>query len=89
MTQGWNGDTKLPDNTASASYLAEVTAGEVPAVGEAQTISFDGAEVFNCATAAEATVTVDVATMQAACADLELEYEWLNCWEIIARDDEP
>lgn len=89
VTQGWNGDTKIPDDVAAAAYLTVVNAGEVPAEGTASTVAFDGAgESFDCTTTGTP-IEVDLAALRTACANLELGYEWVNCWEIIARDDQP
>lgn len=79
FSQGWNGDTTLPE---SNSFLTDLTC-TAPDVGSAPSIAFSGDEVFDCSTSNATTLTVNGSAVEAACSDLNLGWEWVNCWDTI------
>lgn len=81
VVQGWNGDTTEEDADAAADYITAVEDQTPAAIGEVA-IAFEGDEVYDCADEVEATVSVDTDALDAACSNLDLGYEWINCWEI-------
>lgn len=78
---GWDADTTLPDPLSE--FMDDVDAAQVPAVGGDVTITFTGDAAFDCNKAADVTVTVSGSNGDAACEDLSLGWDWVNCWDII------
>jgi len=88
-SQGWNGDTTLVDATAAGTFLTNVQAVTPPAAASSVSVSFDASETYNCSGTADTTATIDEAALMASsCSELELESSWVNCWDIIAQDDQ-
>ena len=82
FSQGWNGDTTLPE---SNSFLTSLNC-TVPDAGTASTVTFSGEEVYDCDTSSATTLTVNGTEIEAACSDLSLGWEWVNCWDTIESE---
>ncbi|MFH1652919.1 MAG: hypothetical protein ABIE74_02585 [Pseudomonadota bacterium] len=82
-SEGWNGDTRLPDPTVS--YLTNVQGQDLVTPGTAPTIVFDTAQTWDCSGTAEGTVSGDSTTLDTACAQYGTMGgdNWINCWEVI------
>lgn len=83
FSQGWNGDTTLAESNA---FLTGLTC-TAPDVGTEPTIAFTGDEVFDCGISGATTLTVNGTDIMAACEDLSLGWEWVNCWDTIESDN--
>lgn len=86
FTEGWNGDTTAQDS--ESDFIATAQEGTIPDAGSEPSISFSGDEVFDCDTTGAISLTVDMDSLNAACSDLELGWEWVNCWDITGGDDQ-
>lgn len=80
--QGWNGDTTAAGSNA---FLTSLNCTP-PTVGDAPTIAFTGDEVFDCSSTGATSMAVDETGIEAACSDLQLGWEWINCWDDIESE---
>lgn len=79
-TQGWDGDT-TEENEAS-DFLDDLENADLPDFPTQPTITFSDDADYDC-TGDAIELTVDVAAVMTACEDLELGWEWVNCYDIV------
>lgn len=82
FSQGWNGDTTLPESNAILTALS-CTA---PEVSTETAIAFSGDEIFDCDISSATTLSVNETEIDSACSDLTLGWDWVNCWDTIESD---
>jgi hypothetical protein len=87
--EGWNGDTTLVDPDAAAHFIASVSGATLVVPGSGVDVSFGNGETFDCATPAEATVTVNMESLDERCAHLQLDHEWVSCHQIVEDSAPP
>jgi hypothetical protein len=90
-SDSWDGDTKKDlASWTSGTYYSSVNAGAYPTTDptiEVAAIAFTAAETWDCATASEGTMTVDMAGLDPICSVLGLRHDdgtdsWIDCWGI-------
>lgn len=79
-TEGWDGDTTASD--PESLFVADLEESLIPDFGDEPTIAFTGDAAFDC-TGETTSVTIDQAELDVVCSDLELGYEWVNCYDTI------
>ncbi len=80
-TEGWNGDTRVVDSTAAASYITAVSSATLPsASSSAPSIAFSGSEIYNCLGTEIAELAVNQQNLNTACESLNESHSWIDCW---------
>jgi hypothetical protein len=85
---GWNGDTKLSDNTVTVgdtatTWLSLVTSTDPRNTTTAPTIAFTADQTYNCNETEEVTITGDDAALTAACSKFSFGHTWVDCYNVI------
>jgi hypothetical protein len=84
-SQGWNGDTTAED--ATSDFLGDLEDAVLPDFPTQPTITFSDDAAYDCSGDA-IELTVDVAAVMTACEDLELGWEWVNCYDIVQNGND-
>lgn len=85
-TLGWDGDTKLDDNTVS--YVSDVETETPVEAGSQPSVTFTegDSDYYDCGDESEETIEPDMETLGQVCANYELGYDWVNCWDLTAEE---
>ena len=85
FTEGWDGDTTL--SYPASAFIGDLSSDQIPDLGTEPTIAFSGEEVYDCTGDSEGSLTIDQTALDQACSDLDLGYDWVNCWDIVENNN--